>query len=57
MKRWKARGKCLREGKLESDIMPLDETVKLMKIMDGMRAQWGLVYPGEQAAGRCGELP
>jgi dihydrodiol dehydrogenase / D-xylose 1-dehydrogenase (NADP) len=39
--------KCLREGKLESDIMPLDESLAIIKIMDELRAQWGLKYPTE----------
>lgn len=39
--------RCLREGKLESDIMPLDETLAIMHTMDTIRAQWGLKYPGE----------
>lgn len=38
---------CLREGRLESDIMPLDETVQIMKTMDTIRAQWNLKYPTE----------
>ena len=38
---------CLRAGKLESDIMPLDETLSLMETLDAVRAQWGLVYPME----------
>jgi hypothetical protein len=38
---------CLRAGKLESDLMPLDETLSLMETMDALRAQWGLRYPGE----------
>ena len=32
--------KCLRNGKLESSIMPLDETLKIMKLMDIARSQW-----------------
>ncbi|MAU10510.1 MAG: dehydrogenase [Anaerolineaceae bacterium] len=39
---------CIRAGKLESDIMPLDETLALMKLMDGVRHQWGISYPVEQ---------
>ena len=39
--------RCLREGKLESDIMPLDESLEIMKTMDAIRAQWGLKYPTE----------
>jgi hypothetical protein len=38
---------CLREGKLESDIMPLDESLQIMRTMDAIRAQWGLKYPME----------
>lgn len=38
---------CLRAGKTESDVMPLDETVALMEVMDNIRAQWGLKYPME----------
>ena len=38
---------CLREGKLESDVMPLDETLSVMQTLDQIRAQWGLKYPME----------
>ncbi len=38
---------CLRDGKLESGIMPLRETVAIMKTLDHIRAQWGLKYPME----------
>ncbi|MBI4325425.1 MAG: Gfo/Idh/MocA family oxidoreductase [Chloroflexi bacterium] len=38
---------CLREGKLESSIMPLAETLSIMKTLDAIRAQWGLKYPME----------
>jgi predicted dehydrogenase len=38
---------CLRAGRLESDIISLDETLALMKIMDGLRAEWGFRYPQE----------
>jgi predicted dehydrogenase len=31
---------CLRNGQLESQIMPLDETVKIMEWMDKIREQW-----------------
>ncbi|MYG08361.1 Gfo/Idh/MocA family oxidoreductase, partial [Candidatus Poribacteria bacterium] len=36
---------CLRSGKLESDVMPLDESLSIMQTMDVARAQWGLAYP------------
>ncbi|MFC2161971.1 Gfo/Idh/MocA family protein, partial [Acidobacteriota bacterium] len=38
---------CLREGRLESEILPLDESLAVMKTMDTVRAQWGLRYPME----------
>jgi predicted dehydrogenase len=40
-------GRCLNAGKLESDIMPLNETRSLMQTMDRLRAPWGLKYPME----------
>ena len=39
--------RCLREGRLESEIMPLDESVSLQTTMDRIRAEWGLKYPTE----------
>ncbi len=39
--------RCLRAGELESKLMPLDETLRIMEIMDEVRSQWGLRYPGE----------
>ncbi len=39
--------RCLREGKRESDTMPLDETLSVMETLDRIRAQWGLKYPME----------
>ncbi|MDB6110845.1 MAG: oxidoreductase domain protein [Pedosphaera sp.] len=38
---------CLREGRSESKIMPLHETLAIMKTLDTLRAQWGLKYPME----------
>jgi len=38
---------CIRAGKLESEVMPLSETIAVMEVMDAFRAQWGLRYPGE----------
>lgn len=40
-------GRCLRAGRTESDIMPLDESLAIMETMDDIRAQWGLRYPFE----------
>jgi hypothetical protein len=28
--------------------MPLDESLKIMKILDTLRKQWGLKYPQEK---------
>jgi predicted dehydrogenase len=39
--------RCLREGELESPLMPLDETIAIMATMDALRAEWGLRYPME----------
>jgi predicted dehydrogenase len=39
---------CLREGKKESAIMPVDETIAVMETLDRIRDQWGLVYPFEE---------
>lgn len=38
---------CLEEGKLQSPSMPHEETLRIMKVMDGLRKEWGVVYPGE----------
>ena len=40
-------GRCLNQGLLESPVVPLDESLKIMKLMDAIRGQWGLKYPGE----------
>jgi len=40
--------RCIREGKLESDSMPMDRTIQVMEIMDSLRKSWGIVYPQEQ---------
>lgn len=39
--------RCLKSGKLESDIMPHEDTLSVMELMDSIRAQWGLRYPME----------
>ena len=39
--------RCIRAKKLESDVMPLDETLSIMKTLDAIREQWGLKYPME----------
>lgn len=39
--------RCVRAGKTESEVMPLDETLSIMQTLDTIRAQWGLKYPME----------
>ncbi|MBI9116011.1 Gfo/Idh/MocA family protein [Sanguibacter suaedae] len=39
--------RCIAEGLTESPRMTLDQTLALMEIMDDVRAQVGVVYPGE----------
>ena len=40
--------RCIRAGKMQSESMPLSETVYVMDVMDDLRAQWGMVYPQEK---------
>lgn len=40
-------GRCLRAGETESPVMPLDETLSIMRTLDLIREQIGLRYPGE----------
>jgi len=39
---------CIRQGKTESDIMPLDETLSIIKTLDTVREQWGHKFPFEE---------
>lgn len=39
---------CLRAGKTESDIMPLDETLAIMQTLDEVRQQWNFRFPFEK---------
>jgi predicted dehydrogenase len=39
--------RCLREGLTESPVMPLDETVSIMRTMDEVRAQGGIDLPAD----------
>jgi hypothetical protein len=41
-------GRCLAEGRLESDVMPLVESLSVMETLDNVRRQIGLVYPSER---------
>ena len=35
-------------GDMESNIVPLDETLAIMLTLDPLRSQWGVVYPPER---------
>jgi len=37
--------KAIREGRLECEEMPHEETLEVMRLMDGLRAEWGVKYP------------
>ncbi len=39
---------CIAEGRLESKSMPLDDSIRVMQVMDALRRQWGMVYPQEK---------
>lgn len=39
--------RCINAGLLESPVMPLDESLALMRVLDTAREQMGLVYPME----------
>ena len=39
---------CLQQGKLESDVMPLHETLSIMQTMDTVRSKLGLVYDNDR---------
>ena len=39
--------KAIAEGRLECDEMPHSETLRVMRIMDSLREQWGIRYPFE----------
>lgn len=38
---------ALKAGQLECSQMPHDEIITVMEVMDGLRAEWGVVYPFE----------
>lgn len=39
--------RCIREGLPESPVNPLNTTLDIMRLMDEIRSQWGLIYPQE----------
>ncbi len=38
---------CIAAGLTESTLMPTDESIAIIEIIDGMRREWGLKYPFE----------
>ena len=38
---------CIADGRTESVSMTLDESIRVMQVMDALRKQWGMVYPQE----------
>ena len=39
--------RALESGELECPDMPHAETIRVMELMDALRAQWGVKYPFE----------
>ena len=44
---YKAFMACLTAGQKECALMPPAESLAILTVLDGLRAQWGLRYPGE----------
>jgi len=44
---------CIRDEKTESPVMPLDETLEIIKVIDKIRDQWGFKYPNDSAVNSC----
>jgi predicted dehydrogenase len=38
---------CIQRGETECELMPLDQTLEIMKTLDEIRTQWGFRYPSE----------
>ena len=39
---------CIRAGKPESDVLPLSESIAIIRLMDRVRRQIGVKYPFER---------
>ncbi|MBU2515128.1 Gfo/Idh/MocA family oxidoreductase [bacterium] len=39
--------RCIREGLVESPLMPWSVSLAMMRLMDSFRNQWGIIYPDE----------
>ncbi|MCS6712138.1 Gfo/Idh/MocA family oxidoreductase [Brachybacterium sp. EF45031] len=42
--------RCLQAGRTESPLMPWDDTLSVLRTLDAVRAEIGVVYPGEASA-------
>ena len=42
------RERCLREGRMQSELVPLEDSVNVLRTMDRIREKWNLHFPGEQ---------
>ncbi len=42
--------KAIQEGKTECPEMPHSETLRVLRLMDGLRKEWNLIYPFEREA-------
>jgi predicted dehydrogenase len=40
--------RCLQQGLTESPVMPLEHSLATMRLLDGVRAQLGVVYPNDE---------
>ncbi len=40
--------RAIRAGKIQCEEMPHEEILRVMKLMDSLRKEWGIVYPFEQ---------
>lgn len=40
--------RAIQAGKLECEEMPHEETIRVMEMMDALRKEWGVSYPGEE---------
>ena len=40
--------KAIQEGKIECEEMPHEETLWVMRLMDRIRKDWGMIYPFEK---------
>ncbi len=44
--------RCIREGIKESSCVPWNTSLNVLRQMDGLRKDWGLIYPSETKGGR-----